>query len=84
METGQLVARALDKLDQLDGRLDIISSIMIRQEALLAEHIRRTEILEMELAPIKTHVANTAAVAKIIAGLGALLSVFLALKQLIS
>lgn len=57
--------RLREWLEKHDARL-------ARIEADLRTHIRRTEILEAELAPIKTHIAVFTAMWKIgISGLGA-------------
>ena len=44
------------KIDKLDSRLDDVDKTLVKQEAQLAEHIRRTNILEKELKPVKIHV----------------------------
>jgi hypothetical protein len=56
--------RIYDKLDVLDMRLDAIDKTLVRQEATLAEHIRRTESLEKivemmreKMEPVQKHVA---------------------------
>lgn len=46
-----------DKVDKLDGRLDSAEKVAVKQEANLAEHMRRTELLENDLKPVKKHVA---------------------------
>jgi hypothetical protein len=68
-----------DKLDKIDERLDTISITMERNTASLDEHIRRTEIIEQELKPVKDHVNLVNASAKIGS---ALLALLLALKEL--
>jgi hypothetical protein len=49
--------RILDKLDKLDSHLDNVDKTLVRQEAQLAHHIRRTELLEEALQPIQKHVS---------------------------
>lgn len=83
MTPDEFMDRVLDKLDRLDERLDSMSNTQVRQAASLDEHMRRTEILENEMKPIKNHVALTSAVAKIVAAVGALLSLALGIKTLI-
>ena len=56
------------KLDKLDERLDRIELILERNTQSLADHIRRTEILETEMKPVKDHVAMVGAWAKLVAG----------------
>lgn len=44
------------KIDQLDSRLDNVDVTLVKQEAQLAEHIRRTNLLEASLQPVEDHV----------------------------
>lgn len=62
------------KLDKLDDRLDALDKTSVKQELNLAEHMRRTELLEAqhdnfqnELSPIKSHVDQVKTVIKITA-----------------
>lgn len=48
--------RLLDKLDKLDDHLQRIDVTLAKQEVSLSEHIRRTELIENDLVPIKGHV----------------------------
>lgn len=64
----------LNKLDKLDDRLDSVDRTLVKQEANLAEHMRRTEILEsqheklyVELEPVKAHVNQVKAGIKLLA-----------------
>lgn len=45
-----------DKLDSIKDQLHSIDKTLVRQESQLADHIRRTELLEKEVLPIKRHV----------------------------
>lgn len=71
----QLLERVIDQLDQLDTRLDSVDKTLVRQEANLKEHMRRTELLEKhyeklhdeiytELDPINAHVHQVKGVLK--------------------
>lgn len=62
------ILRALDKfeskLDSLDSRLDAVDKTLVKQEANLGEHMRRTDlaesrmdIIQADIQPIKKHVA---------------------------
>lgn len=61
----KIVLERLDKIDdkfdlklsKVEDRLGSIDKTLVKQEAQLAEHIRRTELLEQEIKPIKKHVA---------------------------
>ncbi len=48
--------RLENKIDKLDNRLDSIDVTLAAQHVSLKEHMRRTQILEDDLEPIKTHV----------------------------
>lgn len=65
--------RLFDKLDSLDERLNNIDITLAKQETSLAEHIRRTNLLEEKLEPVEKHVTMLNGVAKFI-GLSALLA----------
>lgn len=54
----ELLARIESKVDKLDSRLDGIDVTLAGQHVQLAEHIRRTAILEEDIKPVKTHVAR--------------------------
>lgn len=58
--------QVIEKLDKLDERLDNVDKTLIRNTASLEEHIRRTEILEAEMEPVKTHVAQVSGIVKFI------------------
>ena len=81
--TPEQLERVLDKLDSIDARLDTMSNVQVRQASSLDEHMRRTEILEKEMMPIKAHINLTAAVAKIITVMAALVGFVLTLKSLL-
>jgi chromosome segregation ATPase len=49
----QIMQNLSEKLDKLDERLDSVDKTLIKQEANLAEHIRRTEIAEMNISDIQ-------------------------------
>jgi hypothetical protein len=51
---------------RLEERQNQMNSILERNTTLLAEHIRRTDILEAELKPVKAHVQLMNNVAKVV------------------
>jgi hypothetical protein len=57
------------KLDKLDERLDEHGQTLTRNTSSLQEHIRRTEILEGEMQPVKAHVHLVNTAAKVVSGL---------------
>lgn len=71
--------RIHDKLDKLDERLDQQGITLVKNTAILEEHIKRTALLEEDMRPIKKHVALVNAAAKIGS---AALGLLLAAKQL--
>jgi len=83
MNNDEFMQMLSDKLDRLDDRLDIMSNTSVLQAASLDEHIRRTELIENELKPIKSHIALVGAIAKIVSILGALIGLALGIKSLI-
>jgi hypothetical protein len=42
-----------NKIDKIDSRLNSIDTTLVSQHEVLKEHIRRTELLEEDVAPIK-------------------------------
>lgn len=78
--------RILDKLDSIDGRLGSIDVTLAKQNVTLEEHIRRTELLELDVQPIKKHVAMFEGALKLIGAVGLIAGVIasvIALKNLI-
>ena len=70
-----------DKLDVLDSKLDNVDRILAVNTEQLSYHIRRTNLLESQLVPIKAHVEQIRGAGKLlfIASLIAtILAVFLA------
>jgi len=60
-------------LKDLDKRVDSIDITLARQEVSLAEHIRRTNILEEKLEPVEKHVTMLNGVMKFL-GISALIA----------
>lgn len=52
----QLTQLILTKVDKLDTRQDEMDKTLIRNTVSLEEHMRRTNILEQQIVPIKAHV----------------------------
>lgn len=44
------------KVDKLDERLDSAEKVAIKQEINLAEHMKRSDLLEKKLEPVENHV----------------------------
>ena len=64
--------RIEDKIDKIVDRISSIDSTLAGQAVELKEHIRRTEILEDEVKPIKDHVSMVNGVLKFIGLISAL------------
>ncbi len=54
-----------DQLDKIENKIDILSAhlsnidvTLAAQHVSLDDHIRRTELIEADLAPIKSHVSQ--------------------------
>lgn len=62
-----------ERFSKLDERLHSIDKTLVKQEENIAEHIRRTELLEQDLKPIKSHV-NQVKGAGVFIGIAASLS----------
>jgi hypothetical protein len=45
-----------DMVAKVDSRLDDMAETLVKHDANLAEHMRRTALLEQEISPIKKHV----------------------------
>ena len=71
--------RKANQLDRIEIRLDSIDVTLVKNTISLDEHIKRTNLLEEELKPVKAHVNLMNAMAKIVAAGGTIL---LGLKQL--
>lgn len=81
-----LIITVLDKLenkmDQVDGRLNSMDKTLVKQEENLKEHIRRTEILENELKPIKKHVSHIEGGLKLLGALATIAGLLSGLAKL--
>ena len=71
----QLLEHAIQQLNKLDDKLDNIDKTLVKQEVNLAEHMRRTDLLEKkldkdmeillnDLEPIEKHVERVKGVTK--------------------
>lgn len=71
--------RIFEKLENIEGHLASINIILAKQHMSLDEHMRRTEILEVELRPVAKHVEQMRGAGKLLAVLAliaTILSVF--------
>lgn len=74
---------AMSKMEKILDRLNSIDTTLASQHEILKEHIRRTEILEREIEPIKKHVNYVTGVLKFIALSGIVATIIEALHMVI-
>lgn len=60
------IIRIEDKIDKVVEHIGSIDVTLGKQHVSLCEHIRRTELLEQEVEPIKKHVAMVSGVIKLV------------------
>lgn len=77
--SAELLVRLEAKMDQLSDKQTEMNVTLVKQEANVAEHMRRTDLLEehigeirKELSPIKAHVAAWGGAGKVLAVISAL------------
>ena len=71
------------KLDKIVDKVTNIEVIMERNTNHLAEYMRRTELLEAQIEPIKAHVISTQGVIKFIGLLALVATIFTAIFKVL-
>ena len=86
----EIDSRLYDKLDKIEERLTSIDGTLIRQEASLREHMRRTDLLEVHnnkqdlaMVPLTAHLNMVYSVAKLVAGLAILAGLAVSILKII-
>ena len=74
--------RFFNKIEKIDERLSNIDVSLVRQTVSLEEHVRRTNLLENEIRPIKRHVLMVEASLKVVGLLSIILGIAAALREL--
>lgn len=74
------LTRIEDKIDKVLDHQASTDVTLGKQHVQLTEHIRRTELLEADVKPIKRHVAMIDGAIKLIALLGVIYELYKALK----
>ncbi len=74
--------KLFDKIEKIDDRLNSIDLSLVRNTISLEDHIKRTNLLEDEIKPIKKHVLMVEAVLKLIGILSVCTSVFIKLYEI--
>lgn len=59
--------RMLDALDRIDGRLDVIEKVQVKQASDIEHHIQRTDLLQDQLEPIYKTYLQGVGIVKLIA-----------------
>ena len=75
--------RMLDALDRIDGRLDVIEKVQVKQAADIEHHIQRTDLLQDQLEPVYKVYLQGMGIAKLVALTGALFGIIQAIKSLL-
>lgn len=70
------------KIDQIQNDINMIKVTLAENTYELAEHIRRTEILEAQILPIDKHVVRVEFLFKMLGGLSLLLGICTAAAKL--
>lgn len=84
MDTNMDISRRIfDKLDKLDERLDNMDKSLLRQTITLEEHVKRTNLLEEEIRPMKKHMLILYAFGKIFGGMAVLAAIIEGFYQII-
>lgn len=75
--------RIEDKIDKLSEHLGKIDSTLAAQHISLDHHIKRTDLLEEQVAPIKRHVDGVQWTMKLLGWIGGVASAVVAILKLI-
>lgn len=91
MKTEEKIDRIVEKLEQMDSRLDCIDVTLVKQAGQLEHHIYRTALaekhlrhLEAQIKPIEKHVIILNGVLKFIGGIAVLVGMIKAIVELIN
>lgn len=71
--------RLYNTLEKMDQRLDNVDITLAKQSVVLEQHVKRTNLLEDEIRPIKKHVDRVNAIMWLMSGI---LTLLLAAKSL--
>lgn len=75
--------RMLDALDRIDGRLDVIEQVQVKQAADIEHHIQRTDLLQDQLEPIYKTYLQGVGVVKLIVLAATIFGMIEAIKSLL-
>lgn len=74
--------RIHNKLDKLDEKMETIRDIMVKQQLILDEHVRRCDLLEAQMKPIQEAQIQLKGLAKLGAILATLASITAGIYEL--
>lgn len=69
MSEFDIVKEIFHKLESLDNNVDAINITLAKQEVSLTEHIKRSNLLEEQMEPIKAHVNRVNSLILLLGGL---------------
>lgn len=78
---GDQLMRIEQKLDQVVDHIGEINTTLAKQEVSLAEHIRRTNLLEAKVEPLQKHVLMVNGIVKFIITLSAIAAIIEVFKK---
>jgi hypothetical protein len=85
-----LLEQLFNKLDKLDERLDSVDRTLIKQEANLEEHMRRSlaneeavNLLSQQLKPLNKHVIMVESIFKFVGAISVLLGIVLGVLNIL-
>lgn len=81
MDDSKRLERIEKKLDDSNEHLASIDVTLMSQHVSLKDHMRRTQLLEQELRPIRTHVSRVEGALKLIALAAALATIIELMKK---
>lgn len=74
--------RMLDALDRIDGRLDNIEQVQVKQASDIEHHIQRTDLLQEQLDPIYKTYLQAMGVVKLVAAAATIFGIIEAIKSI--
>lgn len=75
--------RIEQKLDSVSDRLSSIDTTLAAQHESLKQHMKRSDLLEAQVEPLKRHVAMVEGIARAIGGVAVLAAILEAVVQLL-
>lgn len=76
--------RIEDSMDKTSERLNSIDKTLVKQEENLKEHMRRTQILEDDIKPVKKHVARVEGAFKLVGLVATLVGIAVGIVKLVT